>query len=91
MKDGSRKIVNISEVQGMEGEVVVMQDIFVFEQTGVENGRIRDACGLPAFARASWKRSRLLAFTCHLPFLAMAICGKGICPPFAKEKRPWNN
>ena len=41
MKDGSRKIVNISEVQGMEGEVVVMQDIFVFEQTGVENGRIQ--------------------------------------------------
>jgi pilus assembly protein CpaF len=41
MKDGSRKIVNISEVQGMEGDVVVMQDIFVFEQTGVENGRIQ--------------------------------------------------
>jgi pilus assembly protein CpaF len=41
MKDGSRKVVNIAEVQGMEGEVVVMQDIFVFEQTGVENGRIQ--------------------------------------------------
>ncbi len=41
MKDGTRKIVNISEVQGMEGDVVVMQDVFVFEQTGVENGRIQ--------------------------------------------------
>jgi pilus assembly protein CpaF len=41
MKDGSRKIVNIAEVQGMEGDVVVMQDIFIFEQTGVENGRIQ--------------------------------------------------
>ena len=41
MKDGSRKVVNIAEVQGMEGEVVVMQDIFVFEQTGVDNGRIQ--------------------------------------------------
>jgi pilus assembly protein CpaF len=40
MKDGSRKVVNISEVQGMEGDVIVMQDIFVFEQTGVENGRV---------------------------------------------------
>ncbi len=40
MKDGTRKVVNISEVQGMEGDVIVMQDIFVFEQTGVENGRI---------------------------------------------------
>ena len=40
MKDGSRKIVNISEVQGMEGEVITMQDVFVFEQTGLENGRV---------------------------------------------------
>jgi hypothetical protein len=40
MKDGSRKIVNISEVQGMEGDVITMQDIFIFEQTGVENGRV---------------------------------------------------
>jgi pilus assembly protein CpaF len=40
MKDGTRKVVNIAEVQGMEGDVIVMQDIFVFEQSGVENGRI---------------------------------------------------
>jgi pilus assembly protein CpaF len=40
LKDGSRKIVNITEVQGMEGDVIVMQDIFVFEQTGVSEGRI---------------------------------------------------
>jgi len=40
MRDGSRKIVNIAEVQGMEGDVIVMQDLFVFEQTGIENGRI---------------------------------------------------
>jgi pilus assembly protein CpaF len=41
MKDGSRKIINITEVQGMEGDVVVLQDIFVFEQTGLdERGKI---------------------------------------------------
>jgi pilus assembly protein CpaF len=41
LKDGSRKITNICEVQGMEGDVVVMQDIFVFEQTGLdEKGKI---------------------------------------------------
>jgi pilus assembly protein CpaF len=40
MKDGTRKVVSISEVQGMEGDVIVMQDIFVFEQTGIENNRI---------------------------------------------------
>jgi len=41
MRDGSRKITRIAEVQGMEGEVVTMSDIFVFEQTGLENGQIR--------------------------------------------------
>ncbi|MGH2445261.1 MAG: CpaF family protein [Candidatus Limnocylindria bacterium] len=41
LKDGTRKIVNITEVQGMEGDVIVMQDVFVFEQTGVEEGKIQ--------------------------------------------------
>ena len=40
LKDGTRKIVNITEVQGMEGDVIVMQDIFVFEQTDVIEGKI---------------------------------------------------
>jgi pilus assembly protein CpaF len=40
MKDGSRKVVNITEVQGMEGDVIVMSDIFVFEQTGIESGKV---------------------------------------------------
>jgi pilus assembly protein CpaF len=32
---GPRKIVTITEVQGMEGEIITMQDIFSYEQTGV--------------------------------------------------------
>ncbi len=40
MRDGSRKIVNITEISGMEGDVITMTDLFVFEQTGVENGQI---------------------------------------------------
>jgi pilus assembly protein CpaF len=40
MRDGTRKIVNITEISGMEGEVITMTDIFVFEQTGIENGQI---------------------------------------------------
>jgi len=40
LKDGTRKITNITEVQGMEGDVIVMQDVFVFEQTGVKDGKI---------------------------------------------------
>jgi pilus assembly protein CpaF len=40
MRDGTRKIVNVTEVQGMEGDVIVMSDIFAFEQQGMEAGRI---------------------------------------------------
>jgi pilus assembly protein CpaF len=40
MKDGSRKITNVTEVQGMEGDVIVLQDIFTFQQTGIEAGKI---------------------------------------------------
>ena len=34
LRDGTRKVVNITEVNGLEGEVVVMQDIFNYEMTG---------------------------------------------------------
>lgn len=34
LQDGSRRITHLTEVQGMEGDVVTLQDIFVFEQTG---------------------------------------------------------
>jgi pilus assembly protein CpaF len=40
LRDGSRKIVTISEISGMEGNVITMTDIFIFEQTGYENGRV---------------------------------------------------
>ena len=40
MRDGSRRVIAISEVQGMEGEVITMSDIFTFEKTGIENGKI---------------------------------------------------
>jgi pilus assembly protein CpaF len=38
LKDGSRKITHITEVQGLEGDTVVLQDIFLFEQQGVDVG-----------------------------------------------------
>ena len=41
MSDGSRKVTAITEVTGMEGNQIVMQDIFAFNQTGVDaNGKI---------------------------------------------------
>ena len=41
LKDGSRKITNITEVQGMEGDTIVLQDVFVFEQTGYVEGKVQ--------------------------------------------------
>jgi pilus assembly protein CpaF len=40
MRDGSRKITSISEIQGMEGDVITMSEIYRFEQTGYENGKV---------------------------------------------------
>lgn len=40
LRDGSRKIVNITEVSGMEGEVITTTDLFLFEQTGFEQGKV---------------------------------------------------
>lgn len=42
MRDGSRKFINISEITGMEGDIITMQDIFRFEQQGIDSdGRLR--------------------------------------------------
>src|SRR6202790_3909641 len=51
LSDGSRKILTISEVTGMEGDMIALQNIFVFERTGVdESGKVRGvfhSTGLP--------------------------------------------
>jgi pilus assembly protein CpaF len=43
LRDGTRKVTQVAEVQGMEGDTVTMQDLFAFEQTGVTNGRVMGA------------------------------------------------
>ncbi|HZD10644.1 MAG TPA: CpaF family protein [Candidatus Binatia bacterium] len=40
MRDGTRKVVSVSEVQGMEGDVITMSEIFRFEQTSIEDGKV---------------------------------------------------
>ncbi|MGI8914696.1 MAG: CpaF family protein [Chloroflexota bacterium] len=53
MRDGSRKVTHITEVQGIEGDVIVLQDIFLFEQTGFQDdkvlGRLRPTGIRPKF------------------------------------------
>ncbi len=41
LQDGTRKVVNITEVYGIEDDEILTQDIFVFEQTAVVDGRIQ--------------------------------------------------
>ena len=46
LSDGRRKIMSVSEITGMEGNVVTMQDVFVFKRTGVgENGQVLGSFG----------------------------------------------
>ena len=40
MHDGVRRVTSVTEVQGMEGDVVTLQELFTFRQYGVENRRI---------------------------------------------------
>jgi len=42
LSDGTRKVITVSEITGMEGEIVSMQDIFVFDRLGIdESGKVR--------------------------------------------------
>ena len=66
LSDGTRKVMSIAEIIGMEGNVVTMQDIFVFQKRGInENGEVVGefvATGVrPKFAE------RLLVTGIHLP------------------------
>ena len=54
-RDGGRRITYITEVSGMEGEVVTLQDVFRFEQKGIDEhgrivGRLRPTGIRPSFA-----------------------------------------
>jgi pilus assembly protein CpaF len=40
MRDGTRKVTKVSEVQGMEGDAIVLQDLFVYDQTDFQHGRV---------------------------------------------------
>ncbi len=55
LKDGSRRITNLTEVTGMEGDVVVMNEVFRFEQTGAATdskvtGQLRPTGVRPLFS-----------------------------------------
>jgi pilus assembly protein CpaF len=42
LSDGTRKVITISEITGMDGDIVAMQDIFSFDRSGIDgNGKVR--------------------------------------------------
>ena len=54
LRDGSRRVTHVTEVMGMEGDTITLQDLFVFEQLGVEEhqrvrGRFRPSGVVPGF------------------------------------------
>ena len=66
LTDGRRKIQSISEISGMEGDVITMQDIFVFDQEGIDDqgqviGQFRATGIRPKFT------DRLRAYGIELP------------------------
>lgn len=65
MRDGTRKVVNITEVLGMEGDVITLMDIFVFEQSGFEEGKIMGQM-LPTGLRPGFM-DRFEAAGIHIP------------------------
>ena len=60
MRDGSRRITHITEVLGLEGEVIITQDLFVYEITGEDaNGNIVGRHRSTGIARPRfWDRAR---------------------------------
>jgi pilus assembly protein CpaF len=40
LSDGSRKLIEVAEVTGMEGSTITTQTIFKYEQRGVDNGKV---------------------------------------------------
>jgi len=73
MRDGTRKVTYITEVSGMEGDVITMTDLFIFEQVGFENnkviGRMRSTGLRPKFM------PKIEAAGIHLP---QSVFGIGV-------------
>ena len=65
MQDGSRRVVAVTEVQGMEGDVITMADIFKFERAGFEAGRVIGALR-PTGLRPKFM-GKIESYGIHLP------------------------
>ena len=63
--DGTRKVTHMTEVTGMEGDLVTLQDMFLFEKKGLtEKGQVRGASAPPASGPSSTSGWRLAGWCC---------------------------
>src|SRR6185312_15268405 len=66
MSDGSRRITHITEITGSSGDIVSMQDIFLFEKKGIgPNGKVRAASSQPASCPSAATSSAPRALLCQ--------------------------
>jgi pilus assembly protein CpaF len=66
LSDGTRRVTTISEVTGMEGDIITMQDIFVFEKTGMTpEGKVTGRFRATGVRPKCWERMRTGGV--HLP------------------------
>jgi pilus assembly protein CpaF len=79
LRDGSRRITHITEVLGMEGDVIVTQDLFVYEITGEdEQGRVIGTHRSTGISRpAFWDRARYFNLERDLAMALDAAHGHG--------------
>jgi len=85
LSDGSRRTVKITEVTGMESEIVTLQDIFIFEQTGLDEnskivGKLRPTGLRPMFS----PRLEVVGYK-----LRGEIFGAGAGGPFSPKNDPY--
>jgi pilus assembly protein CpaF len=59
LSDGSRRVTNVSEITGMEGDIITMQDIFIFEKTGLSpEGKVTGRFRATGVRPKCWERLR---------------------------------
>lgn len=57
LSDGSRRVTTVSEITGMEGDIITMQDIFIFEKTGLSpEGKVTGRFRATGVRPKCWER-----------------------------------
>jgi pilus assembly protein CpaF len=83
MFDGSRKVTHVSEVQGMEGDVIILQDLFRFEQVGLARGKVQGQL------RSTGIRPKFeIKLARHGVKIDDALFARGVADRFGTEPRP---